>query len=79
MAPSHRKKTVGKRMTTESSPLGDRKIKRRKRGTTHPGFNIRTSSSSAFKRPSSKLKARTRINIAWDNRSYPRSMQHEAS
>ncbi|KAL6314413.1 hypothetical protein AAG906_022496 [Vitis piasezkii] len=79
MAPSHRKKIVGKRTTTESSPLGDRKIKRRKRCITHPGFNIRASSSSAFKRPSSKLKARTRINISWNNRSYPRSMQREAS
>ncbi|RVW67214.1 hypothetical protein CK203_063633 [Vitis vinifera] len=39
------------RTTTESSPPGDRKIKRRKRGTTHPGFNIGASSSSAFKRP----------------------------
>ncbi|RVW61780.1 hypothetical protein CK203_066315 [Vitis vinifera] len=29
----------------------------------------------AFKRPSSKLKVRTRINLSWDNRSYPRSMQ----
>ncbi|KAL6350634.1 hypothetical protein AAG906_025564 [Vitis piasezkii] len=75
MAPSHRKKTVGKRSTTESSPPGDRKIKRRN-ADTHPGFNIRASSSSAFKRPSSKLKARTRINISWDSRSYPRSMQH---
>ncbi|RVW72853.1 hypothetical protein CK203_057181 [Vitis vinifera] len=56
MAPSHRKKTVRKRTTTESSPPGDRKIKRRKRGITHPGFNIRASSSLAFKRPSSKLR-----------------------
>ncbi|RVW83675.1 hypothetical protein CK203_046038 [Vitis vinifera] len=31
MAPSHRKETVGKRKTTESSPPGDRKIERRKR------------------------------------------------
>ncbi|RVW85668.1 hypothetical protein CK203_037546 [Vitis vinifera] len=38
MAPSHRKKTVGKRTTTASSPPGDRKVKRRKRGATHPGF-----------------------------------------
>ncbi|RVW59016.1 hypothetical protein CK203_107798 [Vitis vinifera] len=60
MAPSHRKKTIGKRTTTESSPPGDRKIKRRKRGTTHLGFNIRASSSSAFERPGSKLEARTR-------------------
>ncbi|RVX04437.1 hypothetical protein CK203_018590 [Vitis vinifera] len=58
---------------------GDRKIKRRKRDTTHPGFNIRASLSSAFKRPSSKFKARTRINISWDNRSYPRSVQREAT
>ncbi|RVW35137.1 hypothetical protein CK203_085882 [Vitis vinifera] len=57
MASNHRKKTVGKRTTTESSPPGDRKIKRRKRCITHPGFNIKASSSSAFKRPSSKLKA----------------------
>ncbi|RVW14328.1 hypothetical protein CK203_099081 [Vitis vinifera] len=41
MASSHRKKTVGKRTTTESSPPRDRKIKRRKRGITHPGFNIK--------------------------------------
>ncbi|RVW53614.1 hypothetical protein CK203_069022 [Vitis vinifera] len=79
MAPSHRKKTVGKRTTTESSPLGNRKIKRRKRGTTHPGFNFRASSSSVFERPSSEFKARTRINISWDNRTYPRSMQREAT
>ncbi|KAL6330854.1 hypothetical protein AAG906_009282 [Vitis piasezkii] len=75
MASSHRKKTVGKQTTTESSPPGDRKIKRRKRSITHSSFNIRASSSSAFKRPSSKLKARTRINISWNSRSYPRSMQ----
>ncbi|KAL6319079.1 hypothetical protein AAG906_001552 [Vitis piasezkii] len=31
MASNHRKKTVGKRKTTESSPPGDRKVKRRKR------------------------------------------------
>ncbi|RVW71261.1 hypothetical protein CK203_062705 [Vitis vinifera] len=48
MASSHRKETVGKRTTTESSPPGDRKIERRKR-ITHPGFNIRASSTSAFK------------------------------
>ncbi|RVW63608.1 hypothetical protein CK203_057394 [Vitis vinifera] len=48
MAPSHRKETVGKRKTAESSPPGDRKIERRKRCVTHPGFNIRTSSTSAF-------------------------------
>ncbi|RVW96536.1 hypothetical protein CK203_029655 [Vitis vinifera] len=71
MASNHRKKTVGKRTTAESSPPGDRKIKRRKCCITHPGFDIRASSSSAFKRPSSKLKARTRINIPWDSRSYP--------
>ncbi|RVW26963.1 hypothetical protein CK203_098769 [Vitis vinifera] len=75
MAPSHRKKTVGKRTTTESSPPGDRKIKRRKRGITHPGFNIRASSSLAFKRPSSKLKAKTRVNISWDSWSSPRNRQ----
>ncbi|RVW46255.1 hypothetical protein CK203_096227 [Vitis vinifera] len=75
MAPSHRKKTVGKRATTKSSPLGDRKIKKRKRGTTHLGFNIRASSLSAFKRPSSKLEARTRVNISWDSGSYPRNIQ----
>ncbi|RVW36067.1 hypothetical protein CK203_079652 [Vitis vinifera] len=49
MASNHRKKTVGKRTTTESSPPGDRKIERRKRCVTHPGFNIRASSTSAFK------------------------------
>ncbi|RVW87013.1 hypothetical protein CK203_043521 [Vitis vinifera] len=49
MASNHRKKTVGKRTTTESSPPGDRKIERRKRCITHPGFNIRASSTSAFK------------------------------
>ncbi|RVW28345.1 hypothetical protein CK203_099748 [Vitis vinifera] len=38
---SHRKETVGKRKTAESSPPGDRKIERRKRCVTHPGFNIR--------------------------------------
>ncbi|RVW81904.1 hypothetical protein CK203_033232 [Vitis vinifera] len=43
------KETVGKRTTTESSPPGDRKIERRKRCVTHPGFNIRASSTSAFK------------------------------
>ncbi|RVX00825.1 hypothetical protein CK203_026535 [Vitis vinifera] len=77
MASDHRKKTVGKRTTTESSPPGDRKIERRKRCITHPGFNIRASLTSAFKRPSSKLEAstRTRINISWDHRSHPRSMQ----
>ncbi|RVW22159.1 hypothetical protein CK203_097140 [Vitis vinifera] len=59
--------------TAESSPLGDRKIERRKRCVTHPSFNIRASSTSAFEGPSSKLKASTRtgINISWDNRSYP--------
>ena len=31
MAPSHRKETVGTRKTVESSPLGDRKIERKKR------------------------------------------------
>ncbi|RVW28494.1 hypothetical protein CK203_103977 [Vitis vinifera] len=35
---SHRKETVGKRKTAESSPPGDRKIERRKRCVTHPGF-----------------------------------------
>ncbi|RVX08186.1 hypothetical protein CK203_017761 [Vitis vinifera] len=77
MAPSHRKETVGKRKTTESSTPGDRKIERRKRCITHPGLDIRASSTSAFKEPSSKFEAstRTRINISWDNRSYPRSMQ----
>ncbi|RVW55179.1 hypothetical protein CK203_066949 [Vitis vinifera] len=53
MAPSHRKETVGKRKTTESSPPGDRKVERRKRCTTHPGFNIRASSTSTFEGPSS--------------------------
>ncbi|RVW80434.1 hypothetical protein CK203_042312 [Vitis vinifera] len=48
MAPSHRKETVGKRKTAESSPPGDRKIERRKRCVTHPGFSIRASSTSAF-------------------------------
>ncbi|RVW17186.1 hypothetical protein CK203_075954 [Vitis vinifera] len=38
MVSSRRKKTVGKRTTTASSPLGDRKVKIRKRGATHPGF-----------------------------------------
>ncbi|RVX04473.1 hypothetical protein CK203_018394 [Vitis vinifera] len=67
------KETVGKRTTTESSPPGDRKIERRKRCITHPGFNIRASSTSAFKRPSSKLKAstRTRINISWTTGAIP--------
>ncbi|RVW32027.1 hypothetical protein CK203_104425 [Vitis vinifera] len=37
MAPSHRKKIVGKRTITASSPPGDSKIKKRKRGATHPG------------------------------------------
>ncbi|RVW39251.1 hypothetical protein CK203_085070 [Vitis vinifera] len=41
MAPSHRKKTVGKRTTTESSPPGDRKIKRRKRGVIPEACNVR--------------------------------------
>ncbi|RVW27120.1 hypothetical protein CK203_098952 [Vitis vinifera] len=62
MAPSHRKKTVGKQATTESSPPGDGKIKRRKRGTTHPGFNIRPPVASV-REASSKFKARTRVNI----------------
>ncbi|RVW72054.1 hypothetical protein CK203_054042 [Vitis vinifera] len=38
MAPSHQKKTVGKRTTTASSPPGDRKVKRRKCGATHLCF-----------------------------------------
>ncbi|RVW83008.1 hypothetical protein CK203_042425 [Vitis vinifera] len=75
MAPSHRKKAVSKLTTTASSPLGDSKIKRRKRGAMHPGFIYGASPSSAFKRSSSKLKARTRVNISWDNRSHPRNMQ----
>ncbi|RVW84777.1 hypothetical protein CK203_046657 [Vitis vinifera] len=57
VAPSHRKETVGKRKTAKSSPPGDRKIERRKRCVTHPGFNIRASSTSTFEGPSSKLKA----------------------
>ncbi|RVX03892.1 hypothetical protein CK203_021791 [Vitis vinifera] len=67
------KERVGKRTTTESSPPGDRKIERRKRCITHPGFNIRASSTSAFKGPSSKLKAstRTRINISWTTGAIP--------
>ncbi|RVW74920.1 hypothetical protein CK203_049935 [Vitis vinifera] len=71
----------GKRKTTKSSPPGDRKIERRKRCVTHPGLNIGASLTSAFKGPSSKLKASTRtgINISWDNRSYPRSMQRKTS
>ena len=75
MAPSHRKETVGKRKTTESSTPRDKKIERRKRCITHPGLDIRASSTSAFKEPSSKFEAstRTRINISWDNRSYPRA------
>ncbi|RVW24839.1 hypothetical protein CK203_105104 [Vitis vinifera] len=73
MAPSHRKKTVGKRTTTESSPPGDRKIKRRKRGTTHPGFNIGASSSSAFERPGSKLRPEPESIILGQRRSYPRT------
>ncbi|RVW70216.1 hypothetical protein CK203_051480 [Vitis vinifera] len=32
---------------------------------THSSLNIRTSSSSALKRPGGKLKARARINISW--------------
>ncbi|RVW75624.1 hypothetical protein CK203_059090 [Vitis vinifera] len=42
---------------SRSRSSGDRKIERRKRCVTHPGFNIRTSSALAFKRLSSKLKA----------------------
>ncbi|RVX18811.1 hypothetical protein CK203_006876 [Vitis vinifera] len=56
VAPSHRKETVGKRKTAKSSPPGDRKIERRKRCVTHPGFNIRASATTAFEGPSSKLK-----------------------
>ncbi|RVW59826.1 hypothetical protein CK203_098466 [Vitis vinifera] len=76
-----KKRQLASETTTKSSTLGDRKIERRKRCITHPGFNIRASLTTAFKGPSSKLKAstRTRINISWDNRSYPRSMQREAS
>ncbi|RVW35058.1 hypothetical protein CK203_079890 [Vitis vinifera] len=81
MAPSHRKETISKRKTAESSPPGDIKIERRKCCVTHPGFNIRASSTSAFEGPSSKLKASTRtgINISWDNKGYPRSMQRKTS
>ncbi|RVW47303.1 hypothetical protein CK203_089671 [Vitis vinifera] len=75
MVPSHRKKTVGKRTTTTDSPPRDRKVKRRKRGTTHPGFVDGASPSLAFKRLGSKLKARARVNIPWDSRSHPRSIQ----
>ncbi|RVW21176.1 hypothetical protein CK203_105321 [Vitis vinifera] len=63
MATSHRKKTVGKRTTTANSPLGDRKVKRRKRGATHPSFIDGASPSPAFERPDGKLKAGTRVNI----------------
>ncbi|RVW79884.1 hypothetical protein CK203_041421 [Vitis vinifera] len=80
------RQTIEKRQLASERQLkalisGDRKIERRKRCVTHPGFNIRTSSALAFKRLSSKLKAstRTRINISRNNRSYPRSMQREAS
>ena len=79
MASSHRKETVGKRATTESSPPGDREIKRRKRGTIHPGFNIGASPSPAFERLGGKFKAGTRVNISWDNESYPRGIQREAT
>ncbi|RVX15379.1 hypothetical protein CK203_009047 [Vitis vinifera] len=72
MALSHRKKTVGKRTTIANSPPGDRKVKRRKRGATHPSFINGASPSSAFKRSDSNLKARTRVNIPWDSRSRPK-------
>ncbi|RVW68628.1 hypothetical protein CK203_058869 [Vitis vinifera] len=51
MASSHRKKTVGERKTAKSSPPGDGEVKGRKRCVTHSSLNIRTSSSSALKRP----------------------------
>eukprot|EP00261_Vitis_vinifera_P023287 XP_010655174.1 PREDICTED: uncharacterized protein LOC104880395 [Vitis vinifera] len=50
MALSHRKKTVGKRATTASSPPGDNKIKRRKRCVANIGFINGASPSLAFKR-----------------------------
>ncbi|RVW53906.1 hypothetical protein CK203_072908 [Vitis vinifera] len=77
MASSHRKETVGKRKTAESSPPGDRKIERRKRCITHPGFNIRASSTSAIEGPNSKLKASTRTESIYPGTTgvYPRSMQ----
>ncbi|RVW17462.1 hypothetical protein CK203_085501 [Vitis vinifera] len=72
MASSHRKETVGKRATTESSPPGDRKIERRKRCITHPDFNIRASSTTTFEgQVANSRPHRTGINISWDNRSYP--------
>ncbi|RVX09901.1 hypothetical protein CK203_013118 [Vitis vinifera] len=71
MASGHRKKTVGKRKTAKSSPPGDGEVKGRKRCVTHSSLNVRSSSSSAFKRPGGKLKARARINISWVNRSCP--------
>ncbi|RVW60098.1 hypothetical protein CK203_086550 [Vitis vinifera] len=75
MAPGHRKKTVGKRTATANSPLGDRKVKRRKRGATHPGFIDGASPSRAFERSDGKLKARTRVDMPWDSKSHPRNQQ----
>ncbi|RVW14638.1 hypothetical protein CK203_085435 [Vitis vinifera] len=56
-------RTVGKRTTAESSPPGDRKIKR-ENAVLRIQLQHRASSSSAFKRPSSKLKARARVYIS---------------
>ncbi|RVW38390.1 hypothetical protein CK203_090260 [Vitis vinifera] len=75
MAPNHRKKTVGKRTTTESSPPGDRKIKRRKRvlriqaSTSGPPRRQRSRGQVANSRPDQNQYIR-------DNRS-PRSMQQK--
>ncbi|RVW83422.1 hypothetical protein CK203_038886 [Vitis vinifera] len=70
MAPSHRKKTVGKRTTTTSSPPGDRKL-REENACAISRLHRRGLPSSAFKRPGSKLKARTRVNIPWDSGAIP--------
>ncbi|RVW55194.1 hypothetical protein CK203_066937 [Vitis vinifera] len=67
------KRQLASEKTAKSSPPGDGEVKGRKRCVTHSSLNIRTSSSSALKRPGGKLKARARINISWVNRSYPRN------
>ncbi|RVX02380.1 hypothetical protein CK203_028410 [Vitis vinifera] len=72
MAPSHRKKTVGKRTTTESSPPETERLReenvvlRIQASTSGPPRRQHSRGQVANSRP-------TRINISWDNRSCPRS------
>ncbi|RVW17144.1 hypothetical protein CK203_075998 [Vitis vinifera] len=75
MAPSHRKETVASERQLKALLQETERLKKKTL------LRIQASTSGlldvSVQGPSSKLKASTRtgINISWDNRSYPRSMQ----